>query len=95
MDDLWRLTPHACRVCLGRVLARVNQDGTQSGHVRCAECGLEADGGHKSLCACGQRNRGGRDAGLRCAVNENRCLEMPQEIIVVSVPQSRRRQEGA
>jgi hypothetical protein len=74
---------------------RANPDGTQSSRVRCAECALEADGGCKALCACGQKNRGSRDDGLRCVVNENKYLEMPQEIIVVSVPQSRRRQEGS
>ena len=80
MDPKWNLTDHACRVCLGRILTRHDKNGRQ--HVRCANCGLESSGNHKSLCACGQKTRAGKDAGMRCAINPRQTPENPEEIVV-------------
>jgi hypothetical protein len=79
---LWRLTGHVCRHCLGRVLVTDNDDGTES--ARCSNCGTEAEGDHRSICACGLKLRNGKSAGLRCAVNPNRTAELPSEIVAVS-----------
>ena len=87
----WIITNHACRVCLGRVLVRECEDGSK--RTRCAECGTESAGGPKSVCACGKKHPGGRDAGLRCILNTDQRPELPQEIVVISVPPSQRRRE--
>lgn len=76
----WRILDHVCRVCLGRLLER-SEDGKRI--VRCAECGLEAEGVHRDLCACGVRQRGGKDAGMRCGRNPGISPERPQEIVVL------------
>lgn len=76
---LWKITPHVCSRCLGRVLVADNADGTQT--ARCSNCGLEAGGGHKAICACGLKLKSGRSAGLRCTINPNRTDELPSEIV--------------
>ena len=82
MSDAWSITDHACRVCMGRVLIRKTKTGTVA---RCADCGIEAPGSAKSICACGKKQRDGRDAGLRCAANKDQRPEAPQEIVVISI----------
>lgn len=77
---MWDVSDHACRICLGRVLT-----GTRDGIKvsRCAECGREAEGGSKSICCCGVRAKGGRDAGFRCIKNPARRSGFDAEIICV------------
>lgn len=79
---LWRLTGHVCRLCLARVLITDNNDGTQTS--RCSNCGIEAVGDHRSVCACGLKLKSGKSAGLKCAVNPNRTAELPSEIVAVA-----------
>lgn len=84
----WRLEPHCCRLCFGRIMSRPTDedDGTV---YRCANCGAEAIGTRPAvLCACGTRIRkGGKhsatfvDAGLRCHVNQNPNPSLPSEIV--------------
>lgn len=88
MKETWELTDHACRVCAGRILYRVDESGKRV--AKCSEC--EATGEDpgsrtraiEAVCACGKRHRNGRDAGHRCERNEHVCPELPQ-IIVISV----------
>lgn len=78
---MWGLTQHVCVRCLGRIL--VSQT-----HIRCADCGLEAERSHgpnpaKPLCACGAMLRTGVSAGLRCVPNpDGATAECPAEIVV-------------
>lgn len=76
----WSITDHVCKACFGRLLVCRDEHGKL--HVRCADCGLQADGSHKALCACGQKLNTGGDAGLRCRPNPNQGPDAPQEIIV-------------
>lgn len=46
MSEAWQLTDHACRVCMGRLLA----SGTTH---RCAECGATTEGPVEDACWCG------------------------------------------
>ncbi len=82
----WLLTQHVCRSCLGRVLARTDEDVAAAMH-RCSDCGCEATGGVESLCACGALPAGSR-VRLRCAPNENRTAASPSEIIVIEAAAS-------
>jgi len=79
-DPLWSLSDHVCRECLGRILIRQTGDTTQA---LCADCGAEAAGDHKSLCACGAKMADGTDAGLRCVINPEFSPSMPQKIAIV------------
>lgn len=80
MAHLWAITDHACRLCLGRVLARRDKRSGDR-HVRCAECGAGHIGNVDSLCACGVRFTNGRDAGLRCGCHTP-TPETPQQVTV-------------
>jgi hypothetical protein len=88
MDDhVWRMTRHACAVCFGRILARPHAGETL---YRCSNCGLERVSTRpETLCACGITLKTGRNAGLRCLVNQQRTPECPSEIVVeeISGPQ--------
>jgi len=80
MSELWALSDHVCRECLGRVLTR------KVGTVRqalCADCGREANGEPDSLCCCGSKMSDGTDAGLRCVKNPDFSPTLPQQIAVV------------
>lgn len=82
--ELWELTEHCCRVCFGRILrsAAPGDDGLR--RWRCACCGAEAlHHAVTSVCACGMRQRTGRDMGLRCQRNQEPRPEMPSEILAV------------
>jgi hypothetical protein len=75
----WELTDHVCRICLGRVLRRYDDE---RGWVnRCADCGEERLGAISSLCVCGATLRTGKSAGLRC-VRHHPTPECPSEIII-------------
>lgn len=79
MNRLWKLSPHVCKQCLGRVLVTDNDDGSQT--ARCSNCGIEAEGGHKAICACGLKLKSGKSANLRCVPNPNRSAELPSEYV--------------
>lgn len=76
---LWRITPHVCQRCLARVLVTESKDGKQT--ARCSNCGLEAEGGHKAICACGLKLKSGKSAGLKCIPNPKPSAEMPSEVV--------------
>ena len=82
---LWRITPHICRSCLGRVLERIAPDGSRV--FRCAKCGIERFGGDDAaICMCGLRLGGdGVDLGVRCVPNSGRHQEILSEIIAEQV----------
>lgn len=72
----WTLSDHVCKKCFGRVLLSGDK-------ARCADCGIEGEGGHESICACGAKMADGGDAGLRCIRNPQYSTVMPREIAVV------------
>ena len=77
----WRMEPHVCRICYGRLLSRGNIEGKRV--LRCSNCGTEVVAARVSgLCCCGITLRGGRNAGVRCITNPRRSPEMPSEIVV-------------
>jgi hypothetical protein len=45
-EDGWRLAPHVCRSCLGRVLER-------AGTFRCSDCELQGGTAPEDICGCG------------------------------------------
>ncbi len=76
----WEFSDHVCRVCLGRVLLGLDAAGKPC--ARCAECGLQASGGHAALCACGAVLKSGKNANLRCVLNERVGTDAPFEVLV-------------
>ena len=80
--DEWRLEPHVCRHCFGRIASKALDDEDDKRLYQCTHCGLEVEG-HKAsvLCACGTKIRKGKtsmvDAGLRCHLNAARSPEFP------------------
>ncbi len=83
----WRLEPHCCRSCFGRIASRPLDDLDDVSTLRvfaCTNCGLEATGRKAHvLCACGMRiykngaSKKGIDAGLRCHKNKNPSPSFP------------------
>ena len=73
----WLITDHVCRICLGRVLR-----STDHKQVRCADCGLVESGTPHAICCCGVRLATGKDAGLRCKLNETKAPDVPQQVCV-------------
>lgn len=90
IHDDWRLEPHVCRSCMGRIASRpIGDDEDGQRLYQCTNCGLEAVGNRASvLCACGLKlNRGGGklvSAGLQCHSNRNPSLQFPS-LFVASV----------
>jgi hypothetical protein len=86
--DLYRIEPHVCVSCMGRVLSRALPDlggaPTTTRLYRCAECGIERVG-HDSaiMCACGFKVNGRATIGLRCEPNPGKSPEFPAEIIAI------------
>ena len=78
--DLWQQTDHVCRDCLGRIYRSVNAAGKYI--VRCSNCGAEAVGDHRELCAC---NANRKTSVFRCRKSEHRTREYPAEIVVTEV----------
>jgi len=76
----WEIVDHVCRVCLGRVLRRVDDEGGI--HVVCSNCGLEGTGSHRAICACGIDGRASKEGKLQCAANPNPNPVFPAQIIV-------------
>ena len=83
----WRLEPHVCLVCMGRIVSRLpkRERGSEERRVyRCTNCGATGRGQARTLCMCGTRY-GGRDAGIRCTPNPSRSTECPSEITAKEV----------
>ena len=79
-EEVWRLTPHCCRVCFGRILARETFDRRKI--YRCSCCGVEAEGRNESaVCCCGIKLKTGMDAGIRCRISDNKTPEFPAEVV--------------
>lgn len=81
-SDNWRLEPHVCRACFGRVASRELDDEGMAREYVCTNCGLSAEGARVSvICACGTKLKSGKsaqkDAGLRCHENRARSPEFP------------------
>lgn len=78
----WRMTPHVCRECFGRVMER------HGGVFRCSCCGHEATGDAASVvCCCGLTLQGKHDMGIRCQLNTARSSMSNTEIVaMVQVP---------
>ena len=83
----WRMTPHVCRMCFGRVLVR--QDREHGGLIfRCASCGNEGHGDAPAvICACGFKLEGTKDMGVRCHVNPERTPDSIDEIVATVHPE--------
>ena len=95
-DVLWRLEPHVCKTCFGRIMSR---SGDEVGErvYRCSNCGAEAAGGGAAvLCCCGVTLRkparngakyGGEqvNAGIRCVANPSRSEILPGEFVAMEV----------
>lgn len=84
--DSYRIEPHVCVVCLGRVLSRVAPDldgaAPTTRLYRCAECGIERVGQETAIiCACGFKVSGRATIGLRCEPNPEKSPEFLAEII--------------
>lgn len=79
-ESVWRLEPHVCRVCFGRIVSRAaDQDGKRL--YRCACCGVSEPGASaRVLCSCGVKLNA-RSAGIRCEPNKNKTAEFPFEIV--------------
>lgn len=78
----WAITPHVCRICFGRVLARETFDRRKV--YRCSNCGVEREGqDERAICACGIKMKNNKDAGIRCCKNEARSPEWPGEIVAL------------
>jgi hypothetical protein len=76
----WRLVPHCCRNCFGRILSRPHAGETL---YRCSNCGMEKLSTRpESICACGTALRTGKNAGLRCVPNPEPRPECPSEYVV-------------
>jgi hypothetical protein len=80
--DGWRLEPHVCRCCFGRIASQAIDGDEDRRQYVCTNCGLQSDGQRVSvLCACGMKIRKGKgkhvDAGLRCHENQSRTMEFP------------------
>lgn len=96
-DILWRLEPHVCRTCFGRIVSRPT-DTSGERLYRCSNCGGEAVGATPSvLCSCGltvrkaarngAKNGGTQvDAGIRCVKNPSRTELLPCEFVAMEVP---------
>ncbi len=96
-EVLWRLEPHVCRTCFGRIMSR---PGERVGErvFRCSNCGTEASGSDAAvLCCCGVTMRkaarngsrhGGTqvNAGIRCITNPEPSPLLPGEIVAMEVP---------
>lgn len=90
IDGWWRLEPHVCRCCFGRLVSRA-VNGPSSGMIgqsaveppreyHCPNCGHAATGHNASVaCACGiQVHKGGRRGGKPVDAGI-RCHENPEQ----------------
>jgi hypothetical protein len=81
-DYQWKLEPHVCAACFGRVAGRlVNAKGEPTRReFRCTVCAATWSGSVTAGCACGMKV-GNRDAGIRCVRNPNPRPELLAEFI--------------
>jgi hypothetical protein len=79
----WKLAPHVCRYCMGRLVC--------SGDTfKCSSCGVEAvgvkDGKPVAICGCGMRPSAKSKDGLKsfaCGPNPQRSPANPAEIVIL------------
>jgi hypothetical protein len=88
MTESFRIEPHVCVHCMGRVLSRALPDlddvAAISRLFRCADCGVEKEGQTPSvICTCGFKVHRRTNLGLRCESNTGKTPEFPAEIIAV------------
>jgi len=74
------LLDHVCRFCLGRLLSDPWRNV-----VRCARCGIEANGPVESLCMCGVK-AGPFDRLFVCVRNPEKTEAHPNEIVAMEAP---------
>jgi hypothetical protein len=79
----WRLIPHVCRHCVGRLLERVAEGDERM--IRCADCGATVTGHHGELCWCGA-NTGLAKVKLACMPNPGISPESLSEIVAGEMP---------
>jgi hypothetical protein len=83
MSESFRIEPHVCADCMGRVLSRDLPDmgGVAATSYRCADCGVEREGTSPAvICMCGFKVRGRTNLVLRCERNREKTPEFPAEI---------------
>ena len=82
----FRLEPHVCRRCFGRIVSADAGDGLRE--YTCSNCGFSETGSHPSVvCSCGIKLRKStvarsksatpQDAGVRCIENPDPRPEFP------------------
>ncbi len=88
---LWRLEPHVCRVCFGRLVSQHGLAGTR--RFLCTNCGADGVGlGSEVLCACGLHLRkkgdgyGTISAGLSCQPNPAPRPDFPSLFVAAETP---------
>lgn len=81
-DYVWKVEPHICAACFGRVLAKTVEGGARE--FRCSNCDATWTGQAKDGCCCGMKV-GNRDAGIRCVENPSRPPELLSQIIAKEV----------
>lgn len=86
----WRLEPHCCIECFGRILsqpAATTGVGRQSlTRYRCSECGAEKAGTSAAVvCACGFQFNGRHHLRLKCQPNANKSTFHPAEYVATQV----------
>lgn len=91
----WGVIDHVCGKCAARLVGRVVEGRP---HYRCTGCGIETPAGGDgirmtpgpngrrapTICACHMRF-GGRDAGIRCVINDRRSPDNPTEVVARQV----------
>lgn len=98
-NDAWKLEPHVCKDCFGRMASRAHSSGAGT-EVLCTNCGACAVVETIDLaCCCGikvrKRNGTGRsggplvDAGIRCVENPDRTPAFPSMYVAREVAQKK------
>lgn len=82
MSDAATWADHACRFCMGRLLARTSGGRTT---YECGACGITAQVDPHGICGCGILPRPVRaNAGprFRCTANPDRGVASPAAIVI-------------
>ena len=77
-EDGWRLAPHVCRFCLGRVLER-------AGTFRCSDCAILGGMAPEDVCGCGLQvaEPSVRHQGLfRCDIRDVRGSSLSEGFVI-------------
>ncbi|WP_161548757.1 hypothetical protein [Pseudomonas sp. Q1] len=90
----WKLEPHVCKICFGRMASRLAEQGLVE--LLCTNCGATSKQERiTAACCCSivlrKRNSSGRsggqmiDAGIRCIPNPARSSEFPSMYIAQQI----------